>query len=73
MRIKTIILGATAVSLAAAPISAQVSARSAAPVSGENALGASESGTQLAVLAVIAAVIIGGIAIFDDEDEATSP
>jgi hypothetical protein len=72
MRIKTIILGAAAAAFAAAPIVAQAAGRTSAPVDGGNALGYPESGTQLLVLAVVAAAIIGGIALFD-EDEPSSP
>ncbi|HEU4821706.1 MAG TPA: hypothetical protein VFS87_11200 [Qipengyuania sp.] len=72
MRIKTIILGAAAAAFAAAPIVAQAAGRTAAPIGGENALGYPESATQLIVLAVIAAAIVGGIALFD-EDEPASP
>ena len=74
MRLKTVILGTAIASFAAAPIVAQAAGadRVAAAVEGENALGYPESGSQLVVLALIAAAVIGGIAIFDDE-EPTSP
>lgn len=74
MGLKTVILGAAVASFAAAPIVAQAAGaeRAAAAVSGENALGYPESGTQLIVLALVAAAIIGGIALFD-EDEPASP
>lgn len=72
MRLRTILLGAAAATLASAPIVAQAGDRPAAPVAGENALGFEESGSQLVVLALIAAAIIGGIALFGDEDEAAS-
>ena len=72
MRIKTIILGAAAAAFAAAPIVAQAAGRASAPVEGENALGYPESGTQLIVLALVAAAIIGGIELFGD-DEPSSP
>lgn len=73
MRLKTVLLGAAAASFATAPIVAQAAGRTAAAVEGENALGYPESASQLVVLAVIAAAIIGGIALFDDEDEPASP
>lgn len=74
MRLKTIILGTAAALAASAPIVAQAAdgARAAAPVDGESALGYPESATQLIVLALIAAAIIGGIAL-SDEDEPSSP
>ena len=73
MRVKTVILGAAAALAASAPIVAQAAdaARAAAPVEGESALGYPESGTQLIVLALIAAAIIAGISLTDDEP--TSP
>ena len=67
MRLKTLILGAAAASLASAPIVAQAASRAAAPAEGESALGYPDSGTQLIVLALVAAAIIGGISLFDDE------
>lgn len=67
MRLKTILLGAAAASLAGAPIVAQAASRAAAPVSGESALGYDNSGTQLIVLALVAAVIVAGISLTDDE------
>lgn len=74
MRLKTAILGAAVATLAAAPIVAQAAGaeRVAAAVEGENALGYPESGTQLIVLALIAAAIFGGIELFGD-DEPASP
>ena len=72
MRLKTILLGAAAASLASAPIVAQAASRAAAPAEGESALGYPESATQLIVLAVVAAAIIAGIALTDD-DEPSSP
>ena len=72
MRFKTVLLGTAAASFAAAPIVAQAADRTAAAVDGENALGYPESGSQLLVLALIAAAIIGGIALFGD-DEPASP
>lgn len=68
MRLKTVLLGAAAASFAAAPIVAQAAGRTAAAVEGENALGYPESGTQLLVLALVAAAIIGGITLFDDDE-----
>lgn len=73
MRLRTILLGAAAAIAASAPIVAQAAGRAEAPVAGENELGADENGVRLLVLALIAAVIVGGIALFDDEDDATSP
>ena len=67
MRVKTFILGAAAASLASAPIVAQAASRAAAPVAGENALASSESGTQLIVLALIAAAILLGLELTNDE------
>lgn len=74
MRLKNVVLGAAVASFAAAPIVAQAAGaqRTAAAVDGENALGFPESATQLIVLALVAAAIIGGIALFD-EDEPASP
>lgn len=72
MRLKTVILGAAAATLTAAPIVAQAADRVTAAVEGESALGSSESGTQLIVLALVAAAIIGGIELFGD-DEPASP
>ena len=73
MRVKTIILGAAAALAASAPIVAQAAdaVRAAAPVDGESELGYPESGTQLIVLALIAAAIIAGIALTDDDDPAS--
>lgn len=68
MRLKTVLLGAAAVSFVTAPIVAQAAGRTAAAVEGENALGYPESGTQLIVLALIAAAIVGGIALFDEDE-----
>lgn len=74
MRVKNIVLGMAAASLVSAPVIAQASDRVAAPVAGESALGYPESATQLIVLGLIAAAIIAGIALTDDDDdEATSP
>lgn len=73
MRLKTILLGAAAASLASAPIVAQAASRAAAPVEGKNALGYPESATQLIVLAVVAAAIIVGISLTDGDDEPSSP
>ena len=69
MRLKTLALGTAAALAASAPIVAQAAdaGRAAAPVSGENALGYPESGTQLIVLAAIAAAILVGISLTDDE------
>ena len=71
MRLKTTVLVAAALTTAALPIAASASDRSAAPIDRASEL--AEGGlTQLIVLAVIAAVIIGGIAIADD-DSPSSP
>lgn len=74
MRVKTVILGAAAALAVSAPIVAQAAdaARSSAPVAGETDLGYPDSAVQLIVLALVAAAIIGGITLFD-EDEPTSP
>lgn len=71
MRVKTLILGAAAALAVSAPIVAQAAdaARVAAPVEGESALGYPESGTQLIVLALIVAAIVGGIALTDDDED----
>lgn len=73
MRIETVVLGAAAALAASAPIVAQAAdaARAAAPVEGESALGYPESGTQLIVLALIAAAIIAGISLTGDDDPAS--
>lgn len=73
MRVKTVILGTAAALAASAPIVAQAAdaVRSAAPVEGESALGYPESGTQLIVLALIAAAIVIGISLTDDDDPAS--
>lgn len=70
MGLKTVILGAAVASFAAAPIVAQAAGaeRAAAALAGENALGYPESATQLIVLALVAAAIVGGIALFDDDE-----
>lgn len=73
MRMKTILLGAAVASLASTPILAQSATRAAAPAEGANALGYPESATQLLVLAAVAAAIILGITLVDDEDEPSSP
>lgn len=73
MRLKTLIIGTAATLAAAAPIVAQAAdARVSAPVDGESALGFPESGTQLLVLALIAAVIIAGISLTGEDDEPAS-
>lgn len=72
MRLKTIALGAAAASFVSAPVIAQAAARPAAPVSGASALGYDESGPQLIVLLLVAAAIVAGIALTDD-DEPNSP
>jgi hypothetical protein len=72
MRLKTVILGAAAASLATAPIVAQAADRATASVEGESALGSPESVTKLLGLVLIAAVIIAGIEVFGD-DEPASP
>lgn len=73
MRVKTVILGAAAALAASAPIVAQAAdaVRAAAPVEGEGALGYPDSGTQLIVLALIAAAIIAGISLIDDDGPAS--
>jgi len=68
MRLKTVLLGVTAASIASAPIVAQAAGRTAAPLEGESALGYPESGTQLIVLALVAAAIVGGITLFDEDE-----
>lgn len=75
MRLNTVLLGVAGAALAAAPIVAQAAGaeRAAAAVDGENALGYPDSGTQLIVLALVAAAIVGGIALFDGDDEPSSP
>ena len=70
MRMKTVLFGAAAASLAATPIVAQA-ARTAAPVDGESELAAGAM-TPFLVLAVIAAVIFAGATIAND-DEPSSP
>lgn len=67
MRLKTVSLAAAAVALSTAPIAAQaqLAPRDAAPVDGESEIG---GGSQLVILAVVAAVIFAGIAITDDDD-----
>jgi hypothetical protein len=72
MRIRTILLGAAAASLASTPILAQGAVRASAPAADENALGYPESATQLLVLAAIAGAIILGVTLLDD-DEPSSP
>jgi hypothetical protein len=74
MRVKTVILGTAAALAASAPIVAQAAdaTRAAAPAEGESALGYPESGTQLIVLALIAAAIVAGISLTGD-DEPSSP
>lgn len=74
MRVKTVFLGAAAALAVSAPIVAEAAdaARAAAPVAGESALGYDDSATQLIVLGLIAAVIVAGIALSDD-DEPASP
>lgn len=74
MQFKRLTLTTAAIALAAMPVAAQASqfAREAAPVSGESRLGGGEDATRLSVLALIAAVIIGGIMLFGDEDEPIS-
>ena len=74
MRLKTVILGTAAALAASAPIVAQAAgaARASAPAEGASELGYPDSGTQLIVLALIAAVIVAGISLTDD-DEPSSP
>ena len=72
MRIKSILLGAAVASLASTPIVAQGATRTTAPAKGANALGYPESATQLIVLALVAAAIVAGITLTDD-DEPASP
>lgn len=69
MRFKTLALATGVATLAASPIVAQAAgaARSAAPVDGENALAHEGSMTQLIVLGLVAAAIIVGISVTDDE------
>lgn len=69
MRVKSLLLGFAGVLAATAPIVAQAAdaGRAAAPAEGESALGFPESGTQLIVLALVAAAIIVGISLTDDE------
>lgn len=73
MRVKTVFLGAAAAIAVSAPIVAQAAdaSRAAASVAGENALGYSEDGSasQLIVLALVVGVIIGGIFLFDEDED----
>lgn len=74
MRLKTSMLAAAALLAASAPVVAQAAdaSRAAAPARGESALGYPESGTQLIVLALVAAAILIGIELSGD-DEPASP
>ena len=68
MRLKNVLTLTAAALVAATPVVAQADiARTAAPVSAESDLGGSDRTSQLLVLALVAGVIAGLIAITDDE------
>lgn len=68
MRLKNVLTLTAAALVAATPVVAQADiARTAAPVNAENDLGGSDRTSQLLVLALVAGVIAGLIAITDDE------
>lgn len=72
MRLKTVIFGAAAATLAVAPIMAQAASRPAAALDDESGIGGSDTLTRVLVLLLIAGAIVGGIELFGD-DEPASP
>lgn len=69
MRLKNVLTLTAAALVAATPVVAQANiARISAPVSGASNLGGSDRVSQLAILALVAGVIAGLIAITDDDD-----
>ena len=76
MKMKTMLMSAAAVSLAATPIAAQAvdADRSAAPVEGEAELGAAGPfGALLVVAAILAVGVIAHLITDDGDDFPTSP
>ena len=67
MKLRTLALAATAVSLATAPVAAEITSQRAAPASDASEIGGSGSGIVLALLA--AAAVVGGIVIAADGDD----
>mgnify|MGYP002628127442 CR=1 FL=1 len=66
MRTNIVTLALAASALVAAPIAAQAADRSAAPISDESELAGGAS--RLLILAVVAAAIVAGIEISDNDD-----
>ena len=69
MKLRTLAAATAALSLAAAPVAAEVSLERAAPVSEASEFGGDGAGSGIILAVLAAAVVIGGILIAVDNDD----